>query len=162
MVKESKISFTGFIFKWRFVIALAIAAFILLMEGCGKGSQAPSQQLFEKYFEENVLNRNFTVSLAQDNGTDLTAQYAGWIFVLQKSTYYDGPMKATKNGTTYTGTWSSNDDYGKLVISITQPTVPAEFVFLNRQWRFTKKDLPTMELAPWGSSAPVVLHMYRQ
>lgn len=162
MVKHDKISFTAVMYKWRLIIALATAAIILLLQGCNKGSEDASQQLFEKYFEENVLNRNFTVSLATDNGANLTAQYSGWIFILYKNTYYDGPMKGTKNGVTYSGTWSSNDDYGKLVININQPSVPAELTFLNRQWRFTKKDLPTMELAPWGSSAPVILHMTRQ
>lgn len=162
MVKQNKISLIGFIFKWRFIIALAIAIIILILQGCGKGSEPASQQLFEKYFEENVLNKNFTVSLATDNGNNITSQYNGWTFVLLKNTYYDGPMKAMKNGTTYTGTWASNDDYGKLNISLTQPSIPAEFVFLNRDWRFTKKDLPTMELAPWGSSANIVLHMHRQ
>jgi hypothetical protein len=70
-------------------------------------------------------------------------------------------MTAIKNGVTYSGTWACNSDYGKLTINITQPSVPAEIGFLNREWRFTKKDLPVMELAPWGSTAPIVLHMRR-
>ena len=95
--------------------------------------------------------------VATDNGADLTAQYTGYTFVLYKSTYYNGPMTAVKNGVTYNGTWSSNDDYSKLVITF--PSTPAEFVFLNREWKFTKKSLPIMELAPWGTLEPKVLHM---
>ena len=48
----------------------------------------------------------------------------------------------------------------KLVITL--PTTPSIFVFLNREWRFTKKALPEMELAPWGTTEPLVLHMLRQ
>jgi len=69
-------------------------------------------------------------------------------------------LQAIKNGVTYTGTWSSNDDYSKLVITLPNP--PSEFSFLSREWRFTSKNLPTLELAPWGSTDPIVLHMRRQ
>ncbi len=149
-----------FVLKWGFVIALAFAGAILLLQGCKKGDN-PAAQLYEEYFEENVLNSDFIVDLATDNGTDITTQYSGWKFRLLKNTYYDGPMTAVKNGTTYSGTWLCDETYGRLTISITQPSVPAEFTFLNKAWRFTRKDLPVMELAPWGSTAPQVLHMRR-
>jgi hypothetical protein len=116
--------------------------------------------LLEQYFETNILNKNFIVSLATDNGTDITANYSNEVFVLQETDLYHGPLQATKNGTIYTGTWSSNDDYSKLVITL--PNSPSEFSFLSRAWRFTSKSLPTMKLAPWGSSEPIVLHMQRQ
>ncbi len=161
-MKPYNFSLTGFLYKWRFVIALSFAVVILLLQGCSKnGPITPTQDLYQKYFEENVLNKDFIVSLANDNGTDITAQYSGWVFKLLKNTYLDGPMTGTKNGVTYTGTWACNEDYGKLTIIINQPNVPAQIVFLNRSWRFTKKDLPVMELAPWGSTAPTVLHMQR-
>ncbi|RYY45056.1 MAG: hypothetical protein EOO06_17165 [Chitinophagaceae bacterium] len=151
----------NFVLKWGFVITLLFATAILLLEGCKKGDN-PAAQLYEQYFEENVLNSNFTVQLATDNGVDNTALYNGWVFRLLKNTYYDGPMTAVKNGITYTGTWSCDQSYGRLNINIDQPSVPADFGFINKSWRFTKKDLPVMELAPWGSSAPQVLHMRRQ
>ncbi|RYZ99549.1 MAG: hypothetical protein EOP47_16470 [Sphingobacteriaceae bacterium] len=146
--------------KWGFIIALFFAAMILLLQGCKKGDD-PAAQLYEEYFEKNVLNSDFVVQLATDNGTDNTPQYNGWIFRLLKTTYYTGPMTATKAGNTYTGTWACDESYGKLTINIAQPTVPAEFVFLNKAWRFTKKDLPVMELAPWGAAPAQVLHMRR-
>ena len=154
-------SFTSFVYKWRFVIALFLAVIILMLQGCGKNEVTPTQDLYQQYFEQNVLNSDFKVSLATDNGSDSTAKYAGWVFRLLKNTYFDGPMTAVKNGVAYTGTWQCNEDYGKLTININQPSVPLSFTFLNRQWRFTKKDLPTMQFAPWGSSAPSVLHMTR-
>ncbi len=160
-MKEAKQPVTNFLLKWRFVIAVLFAVAILFLQGCGKG-ESPTEDLYQKYFEQNVLNSDFVVSLATDNGTNLTSQYSGWVFRLLKNTYYDGPMTAVKNGVTYSGTWSSNQDYGKLTINITMPSIPSEINFLNREWRFTKKDLPTMELAPWGSTAPIVLHMQRQ
>ena len=105
--------------------------------------------ILEQYFEQNILNRDFRVYLATNLGTDITSTYDGYLFRLLKNTNYDGPMTASKNGTVlYTGTWSTNEDFGKLVITLNTPSVPAEFVFLNRQWRFTEKGIPIMKLAP--------------
>ncbi len=136
-----------------------ILSFLLLNTSCKKSAD-PNNPFLQQLFETNVLNRNFTVSLAKDNTTDLTANYSGYIFVLLKTDFYHGPLQATKNGTTYTGTWSSNADYSKLTIVL--PVPPSEFSFLSREWRFTSKSFPTLELAPWGSTNPLVLHMYRQ
>jgi hypothetical protein len=141
-------------------LPLILFSFLLMSMSCKKGGGSGTNALLEQYFETNVLNRNFIVSLAQDNGTDLTTNYNGYVFVLLKTDFYHGPLQATKGGVMYTGTWSSNDDYSKLVITL--PSPPSEFGFLSRDWRFTSKDFPTLELAPWGSSAALVLHMYRQ
>ena len=116
--------------------------------------------VLEQYFETNVLNQNFIINLATNNGVDITANYNGYIFKMLKTDYYHGPVQVTKGTNTYTGTWSSNTDYSKLVITL--PATPSEFVFLNREWKFTKKALPQMELAPWGTTEPLVLHMLRQ
>lgn len=159
-MKQANHPLTLFLLKWRFPIAILFAAAILLLQGCKKG-ESPTEDLYKKYFEENVLNSDFVVDLATDNGADITAQYNGWVFRLLKNTYLDGPMTGKKNGVTYTGTWSSNADYSMLTINIKEPSVPPELVFINRQWRFTKKALPIMELAPWGSSDPVKLNMRR-
>lgn len=158
-MKQTNISFAGFFYKWRFIIALFFAITILLLQGCGKDGVTPTIALYQKYFEQNVLNNDFRVSLATDNGSDSTATYAGWAFKLLKNTYLDGPMTATKNGITYTGTWKCDEEYATIVILINQPSVPATFTFINREWKFTKKDLPTMEFAPLSSPVPVVLHM---
>lgn len=133
---------------------------LLFFSGCSKSAIEAAQTTYaQQQFEDNILNKNFRVYLATDNGADLTAQYTGYTYLLLKSTYYNGPMTAVKNGITYNGTWSSNDDYSKLVITF--PSTPAEFIFLNREWKFTKKALPIMELAPWGTLEPKVLHMER-
>lgn len=151
--------------KSRLMIRSALAFIILcgllmFLNGCSKAKVAEIQQsAYEKQFEDNILNKNFRVHLATDNGIDLTPQYTGYTFVLYKSTYYNGPMTAVKNAMTYNGTWSSNDDYSKLVITF--PLIPPEFIFLTREWKFTKKALPIMELAPWGNLEPKVLHMER-
>lgn len=137
-----------------------LPAMILLpaVTGCGKKAVEAAQATYlQQQFEDNILNKNFRVQLATDTAVDLTSQYTGYTYVLYKSTYYNGPMTAVKNGVTYNGTWSCNDDYSKLVIIF--PSTPSEFVFLNREWRFTKKSLPIMELAPWGTTDPKVLHM---
>jgi len=138
---------------------------VLLLSSCSKELQdavngTGTSSVLEQYFETNVLNQNFTISLATNNGVDLTSNYAGYLFKMMKTDYYHGPATATKGSTVYTGTWSSNSDYSKLVITL--PSTPSEFVFLNREWKFTKKALPQMELAPWGTLDPLVLHMLRQ
>lgn len=147
-------------YRSRYIIAILFAV-LLLATSCKKTQDAITQDVLQQYFETNILNRVFIVILATDNGTDLTSQYTGYNFTLLKSTNYNGPMLGVKNGVTYTGTWSSNNDFSKLTISLTDPTIPAEFIFLNRIWRFTKKAVPVMELAPSGSSSPIVLHMQR-
>lgn len=133
---------------------------LLVFYGCSKSPvEAIQQSALEQQFEDNILNKNFRVHLAMDNGSDLTAQYNGYTFVLLKTTTRNGPLTATKNAVTYTGSWSTNDDFSKLVIGL--PAAPSEFNFLTREWKFTKKALPIMELAPWGSLEPKVLHMER-
>ena len=140
-------------------ISIIVLCCLLIFTSCKKGGGL-NNALLEKYFETNVLNRNFTVSLATDNNTDLTANYTGYIFVLLETDLYHGPLKASKGGAVYMGTWSSNDDYSKLDITLSVP--PQEFTFLNRAWRFTSKSFPTLKLSPWGSTEALVLHMYRQ
>jgi hypothetical protein len=139
---------------------LILFLFLLLSISCKKPGDTGTNPLLEQYFESNVLNRNFTVSHAEDNGTDLTTNYSGYVFVLLKTDFYHGALQATKNGTIYTGSWSSNNDYSKLVITLSTP--PSEFDFLSRDWRFTSKNFPTLKLAPWGSSNALVLYMLRQ
>lgn len=142
------------------IIFLTALSILLIFNGCSKTAVEAAQLTYaQQQFEDNILNKNFRVYLATDNGVDLTPQYTGYTFVMLKTTYYNGPMTAVKSGITYNGTWSSNDDYSKLVILF--PSAPAEFVFLNREWKFTKKALPVMELAPWGTLEPKVLHMER-
>jgi hypothetical protein len=141
----------------RWIMAVLVCS---VFAGCSKKAVEQAQATYaQQQFESNILNRNFRVHFASDNGTDITSQFTGYTYVLYKSTYFNGPMTAVKNGTTYNGFWSSNEDYSKLVITFS--SAPPEFVFLNREWRFTKKDLPVMELAPWGTLEPKVLHMER-
>ena len=148
------------LYRSRFIIAI-LFAIILLLSSCKKIAEAiqPSQSALQQYFEENILNRDFTVHLATDNGADLTAQFSGYKFKLTKNTLLDGPMTAISSTNTYTGTWNCNDDYSKLVITL--PATVSAFGFINREWRFTKKTFPIMELAPWGTTDPKVLHMER-
>lgn len=141
---------------------------IVALVGCKKSSSGetpttlPPGSPIEMYFADNVLNRTFVVDLATDNGVNKTADFTGYTFVLTSTTsYYEGPMTGTKDGTTISGTWGSNSDYSRLNISLTNPSAPSAFTFINRSWRFTRKNFPVMELAPWGSTEPLVLHMRR-
>jgi hypothetical protein len=142
-----------------------ILIFFVCFSSCHKDLQnavngTGTSPLLEQYFEANVLNQPFIINLATNNGVDITGSYNGYVFKMLKTDYYHGPAQATKGTTTYTGTWSSNSDYSKLVITL--PTSPSEFVFLNREWKFTKKNPPQLELAPWGTTEALVLHMLKQ
>jgi hypothetical protein len=143
------------------LIALVSLLMLGALNSCSKSAIVESiqQNAYEKQFEDNILNKNFRVEMAIDNGTVLTPDYAGYTFRLLKTTSYNGLLTAEKNSVTYNGSWSCNEDYSKLVISL--PSAPPEFIFLTREWKFTKKSLPIMELAPWGTTEPKVLHMER-
>lgn len=143
------------------IFSVLLFVFTIFFLGCKKTKKDISQDVLQQYFDINILNRDFKVNLATDNGTDLTPNYTNYVFRLLKTTNYDGPMTAKRNDSTYTGTWSTNEDFSKLTITLTQPLIPQPFIFLNRSWRFTKKALPVMELAPWGTADPIVLHMER-
>lgn len=140
-------------------VAFIVFSLFVLFSSCKKISPE-NNPLLEQYFETNILNSNFIVSLAKEGASDLTSNYEGYVFVLLKTDLYHGPMTATKNGTVYTGSWSSNEDYGKLIITL--PDALPEFAFLTRSWRFTSKNLPTLKLAPWGSNDPIQLNMLRK
>lgn len=149
------------IYNNRIFIALAVAT-LLLLGSCKKTITTIPEKTLQEYFEETILNKNFVVQYAKDTTTDLTSNYSVDTFVLKKgATFYDGEMTGKNGAVMYTGTWSSNEDYGKLVINVNTPTPPDAYKFINRAWKFTKKSLPIMELAPWGNTDPKVLHMRR-
>ena len=138
---------------------LSLTFVIILFVSCGKSN--PQQSLpVQQFFETNILNRNFIVSFAQDSSVDITSNYSGYIFILQKTDFYHGPLKVTYGGATYIGTWTCDSDYGKLTINL--PDSPAIFQFLTRDWRFVSKNIPTIQLSPWGTTQPYFLNMTRQ
>lgn len=142
------------------VLILTFSASLLLCFSCKKTLQNLDQSVLSKYFEKYVIGSDFVVTLAKDSTTDLTSTYDGYKFVLQETDLYHGPLKATYGSNVYYGTWATNSDYSKLDISL--PDSIQGFSFLSRSWRFTKKTNPTLQLAPWGSTAPIVLYMTRQ
>ncbi len=153
-------------YKKRFLIAVLVSVLLLTLS-CKKTAEKQTTDILQQYFEQNVLNRDFTVNYAStSSGSVLTNQYSSYVFRLEKNTTTnsntDGPMNAKVNGNVvYTGTWSCTEQYGKLGIQLNQPTTPPEFVFLNRSWKFTEKAFPIMKLAVWGASSPDTLNMER-
>lgn len=143
-----KSPFLRSLFKWRFAVAIAMAAAILFLFGCKKIVEDTQQDIAQQYFENNILNKDFVVDSAYDNDTDITARYAGFRIRLLKTTLADGPITATKADSIVTGTWQATESYGKLNIIFGNP--PSGFPYLNRSWRFLEKNLPVMKLAPWG------------
>ncbi|MEO6452779.1 MAG: hypothetical protein ABIN97_01840 [Ginsengibacter sp.] len=146
--------------KLTVVKLIILFSFItIFLCSCKKGGLI-SEERVESLLDENIIGENFVVALATDNGIDITAKYTGYIFVLGKSDLYNGPLQAKKDAVSSTGTWSTNEDFSKLTITL--PDAPSEFIFLSRAWRFTSKSATLLKLAPWGSSEPVVLHMMHQ
>lgn len=145
----------------RFFIAIASAA-VLFLSSCKKPSL--SDPAVQQYFNTNLLNRYFIIQFASDSGVNITDRYYRDSFILTRhdtSSYYNGIITGLKNGTVYMGTWSSNSDFSKLTIDLNTPSIPDEFIFLNRSWRFASKALPLLKLTPWGSSDPKLLNMFR-
>lgn len=149
-------------YRGRLFIALLLAV-ILLSTGCKKLKAAMGDEnALRDYFDSEIINRTFIVDLATDSSTDITSRYNGYKFILSRtSSYIDGPMIGFSNTDTIRGTWTSSSDYGFLTISLNQPAVPSSFVFINRKWRFVRKDVPLMQLAPYGTTDPKVLNMRR-
>ncbi len=142
----------------KILIKIFLPALLLLLISCHKKKD---NTILEQFFEDNILDQSFVITHANDESADLTANYTGYKFVLKKGNdYYHGPLKVTFNSSNYNGTWSSNEDYSKLNIQL--PSVPSDFIFLNRDWRFTSKALPELKFAPWGSTANIQLTMKRQ
>lgn len=152
----------GFIYRSRFIIALLLAV-LILFASCKKFEEAiaeKNENLMQQYFENNILNKDFKVLLATDSSVNITSQFSAFTFKLTKSTLTNGPLTATTGSTVVNGSWAANEDYSKLVITL--PNSVTAFSFLSREWKFTKKAVPIMELAPWGTTDPKVLHMERQ
>lgn len=141
-------------------ISFLLISLLVIFASCKKLVDKVTETQLEKYFEANVLNRDFIITRATDSTSDFTSDYSGYVFVLLKTDYYHGPLKVTKGSNVYMGAWAANEDFGKL--DITLPDMPSAFVFLTRSWRFTSKNLPELKFAPWGSNAQIALNMYRQ
>lgn len=96
--------------------------------------------------DDNILNRDFTVTQAKFEGRDTTPLFGGYVFKLLKNSYYDGPFEARKEGKTYTGTWQSNDDYSKLILDI---KLNDTLRWVSLTWKFKSKTQNSLEIVPW-------------
>ena len=153
---------TFFTFKKSIIISL-FCCMALSITNCKKlALLSGDPTAMEQFFAENVLNKNFAVSFASNDNTDITNTFSDYTFSFSKTnSFYEGTITAKKTGFSYTGTWSCNSDFSKLTININTPTTPAELVFVNRAWKFTQKDTKIMKLAPWDDNSAKVLHIIR-
>lgn len=143
----------------RLCYGLLIFVMICSLASCKK-KISPDNVFLQQYFEQNVLGREFVITLAKDHDQDITADYKGYIFKLVKDDFYHGPLEITRAGSVYEGTWRCDEDFGKLTITL--PDSPAEFAFIDREWRFTSKDLPVLKLTPWVGHNSAALNLTRQ
>lgn len=142
--------------KLKFSLSVMATALILFTTtGCKKEADPIDTTAF---FNANVLNKTLTIHLATDNGVNVTSSYSAYTFTCATG----GIFTAANNLFSINGTWVANADYSK--VTFTLPTPPSEFIFLNREWTFTKFTTPIMEL---GYSATAggqykILHFQKQ
>jgi hypothetical protein len=137
--------------RTRCILLVCVGFLLCLGLGCKKKKEKIIEKVYEpsflnKYFEENILNRDITITMAKFQGRDTTPMYKGYVFKLLKNTYYDGPFEARLNDSLYTGTWQCNDDYSKLILDI-KKNGALEWVSIS--WKFINKTTTELELVPW-------------
>ncbi|MBL7812146.1 MAG: hypothetical protein JNL57_07965 [Bacteroidetes bacterium] len=140
----------------RLLPVVCAGLFCLMGAGCKKkNSNTPNlppvytPTLLESLFESMILNRQTIIQQANDSaGTDITNSYTGYIFMLKKNTYHDGPFVCTTPDSTFTGTWSCNADYSQMLLHLTGKP---EFENFNIYWKFKSKSNTKIELLPWFS-----------
>ena len=67
-------------FKWRFAVAIATAILILFLFSCKKIVEDTQMDIAQQYFKNNILNSDFVIDSAYNNGIDVTARFAGFDF----------------------------------------------------------------------------------
>ncbi len=115
------------------IIYLVFVAGIISCSKKKLEEKAYEPSVMNKFFEDYILNKDISVSIAKYEGRDTSAMYAGYSFKLLRNTYYDGPFEARVNGVLYTGTWQCNEDYSKLTLNISG-TGALDWVKLN--WKY--------------------------
>lgn len=128
-------------FKWRFAVAIATAILILFLFSCKKIVEDTQMDIAQQYFKNNILNSDFVIDSAYNNGIDVTTRFAGFkIKLLEGADLASGPITAKKADSTINGTWLATEQYGKLTVNFISP--PTGFDFFNCSWRFLEKTCP--------------------
>lgn len=132
--------------KWPVVFTV-----ILLFATTSCSKKKLEEKAFEpstmnKYFEDYILNKDFTISEARYQGRDTGGLFTGYTFKLLKNSYYDGPFEARVSNRLYTGSWQCNEDYSKLNLFINKSDT---LNWISISWKFKSKSFDVLELVPW-------------
>ena len=114
----------------------------------------------QQFFETNVIDQSHVVNLATDRGTDVTFNYNGYTFRINKTTPLNGSFVAANNLFSVTGTWVITSDYEQITFNL--PTAQSSFAFFNRAWKFTNRSAPIFELVPVDNTDIKVLRFQKQ
>ncbi len=145
----------------KFILILGIALTgTILFSSCDKDDTSNPSMTNEEYFTNNALNRDFLVHLATDNGTDITAQFAGFTFRLTKTASLSGNISASNDILTENGTWSIDAAYDKITFNFPTSTI-SSLAFFNKQWQFTSRNSALIELSAANGETDV-LHFQRE
>jgi hypothetical protein len=117
-----------------------------VLSSCTKGddnsaTNASSQQ----YFSTNVVNHDFAVLMATDNGTDITANYNGINFRFADTATLAGTATASNSLLTVHGTWTVDAAYDKITFSFPTTTLTS-LSFMNKQWQFMNRNSQAIDL----------------
>src|SRR5882757_8587218 len=131
------------IIKIAFIAMLLFVA-IISFSNCSKDDNttiAVSDN--KKYFEDTVLDHDLILSSVSDNGTDISSQYSKYTFRFSKTSTLSGTIMIGNTDTPLTASWTVDETYNDLTISISPS--PAPFAFLNDEFVFVSRTNFTLE-----------------
>lgn len=130
---------------------------VILLHSCSKKDS--DNKVAERYFNENVVNRDLTVHLATNNGTDITSQFDDLTFRFTKTASLSGTATATNDLMTIEGTWTVDAQFDNITIAFEDGITNPEFI--NRKWRIASRASSVIELTS-ADGTPHVLHFQRK
>src|SRR5882757_2606673 len=89
----------------------------------------------ETNFDAAVLNKDFYIGSANNDGTDITAQFNGYVFKYSKSNSVAGYVIANNNLLNFNGTWTTSADFSTITLAFSN--APDDFNFMNNTWKIS-------------------------
>jgi hypothetical protein len=137
---------------------IQIAAFfcIILVSGSGCLKKVVEEQ--KQDLLKSVMTSGTWICTNMEEGTtNVTAEYAGWICQFNN----DNTFTATKAGTVYSGTWSSDLSTFKFTVAFSG-TVPAFMQRLNGIWNVVNSSLTVGDFSQTKNSTNYKMQLTKQ
>jgi len=141
------------IYKTMLVAGLSLMGAIALTS-CNKkddnlDTAIALKQASQNDFATNVANHDLTVAMAKDDGTDITANFAGYTFKIVDSaaTATSGVVTVANDLLSVTGTWFVDESFSKITFQFPTAVIP-KLIFFNKEWGFKGTSSATINLQP--------------